>query len=143
MKVLTEFVGSFLFMFAISLAAVGGSPLAPLAIGGALMAMVYMGGHVSGAHYNPAISLAALLRGKLEQKDFIPYVLAQCVGSLAAFLMGSFVTGKTVDIAPGAGVTAMQALLVEIIFTTALALVVLNVATAKATAGNSFYGLAI
>ena len=53
MKVFTEFVGTFLFLFTISLAGVSGSPLTPVAIGGALMVMVYMGGHWSGAHYNP------------------------------------------------------------------------------------------
>ena len=60
MKLLTEFVGSFFFLLIIALAAVSGSPLAPLAIGGALMTMVYMGGHISGGHYNPAVSLGVL-----------------------------------------------------------------------------------
>jgi aquaporin Z len=143
MKVLTEFIGSFLFMFAISLAAVSGSPIAALAIGGALLTMVYMGGHHSGAHYNPAVSTAFLIRKKLEAADFLPYVMAQILGSICAFGLGFYVTGKGVAIAPGEGVDTIKALVVEIVFTLMLALTVFNVATHKKVANNSFYGLAI
>lgn len=141
MKLLTEFVGSFLFMFAIALAASGGAPLAPLAIGGALMVMVYMGGHISGGHYNPAVSLAATIRGALDAKDLVPYWAAQVLGSIAAFLTGKWILSETVPIAPTVDTT--KALVVEAIFTLALCLVVLNVATAKKTSGRGFYGLAI
>ncbi len=143
MKLLTEFVGSFLFMLAISLAVAGGGGLAPVAIGCALMVMVYMGGHISGAHYNPAVSLAILIRGKMDGKDLIPYWIAQILGGIAAFMVGYWLTGTTSGIAPGEGVEPLKAVVVEVLFTCMLALVVLNVATAKATAGNSFYGLAI
>lgn len=143
MKVLTEFIGTFLFLFTISLAAIGGSPLAPLAIGCALMVMVYMGGHVSGAHYNPAVSLAVLIRGKMTPSDFVQYVIAQLVAGVLAFFAGRWVAGIPVQLAPGVGVQPGQALLVEVIFTFMLAMVVLNVATAKQTAGRGFYGLAI
>jgi aquaporin Z len=143
MKPLTEFVGSFLFMFTIALAAVGGSPIAPIAIGGALMVMVYMGGHHSGAHYNPAVSLAILMRGKMESKELAPYWIAQIAGGILAFALGGFVVGKTNDLAPAATAGVLQALIVEILFTMMLALVVLNVATHPKVDGNSFYGLAI
>lgn len=143
MKVLTEFVGTFLFLFVISLAAVNGSPLAPLAIGGALMVMVYMGGHRSGAHYNPAVSFGLLLQKKMPAKDFGPYVVAQVVAGILAFWTGYFITGKTVAIAPGSGFNATQALVVEVLFTLALVLVVMNVAASKKTEGNNYYGLAI
>lgn len=142
-KLLTEVIGSMLFMFAISLAAVNGSPLAPLAIGAALMTMVYMGGHVSGGHYNPAVSLAVLIRGKMSGGEFVSYVIAQTIGSVIAFGLGFFASGKGVGIAPGVNVSVAQALIVEILFTMMLALVVLNVATTKKIDGNSFYGLAI
>jgi aquaporin Z len=117
--------------------------LTPLAIGGALMCMVYMGGHISGGHYNPAVSLAVLLRGKMDAKDFVPYVVAQVLGGLAAFMLGWWLSGKTPGIAPAEGVDAIKAVVNEAIFTLMLALTVLNVATHKKTEGNSFYGLAI
>ena len=143
MKALTEFVGTFIFLFAISLAAVSGSPLAPLAIGGALMVMVYMGGHRSGGHYNPAVSFAFFLQRKLSTKDFITYVLAQVIAGICAFALGHFIMGKPVLIEPGANFTQAKALLVEIIFTMALVLVVMNTAASKKTEGKGFYGLAI
>lgn len=142
MKLLTEFVGSFLFMLVIAMAAVSGSPFAPLAIGTALMTMVYMGGHISGAHYNPAVSLAVLLRGKMTPQEFIGYVVAQLLGSLAAFFLGFWLSGSTPGMTVGS--ESMGAAFVnEAVFTFMLALTVLNVATSSKTAGNSFYGLAI
>lgn len=143
MKALTEFVGTFIFLFAISLAAVSGSPLAPLAIGAALMVMVYMGGHRSGGHYNPAVSFAFFLQRKLSAKDFVTYVLAQVIAGICAFALGHFIMDKPVLIEPGANFTPAKALIVEIIFTMALVLVVLNVAASKKTEGRGFYGLAV
>lgn len=143
MKVVTEFVGTFIFLFTISLAAVNGSPLAPLAIGGALMVMVYMGGHRSGGHYNPAVSFGFFLQKKLSASDFVGYIVAQIVAGAAAFALGWYITGKTVAIEPGAGYDAIKALIVEIVFTLALVLVVMNVAASKKTEGRGFYGLAI
>jgi aquaporin Z len=140
-RYLTEFIGTFFLVFTIGLTA--SIPLAPLAIGAMLMVMVYMGGHISGAHYNPAISLAVLLRGKLSAIDFIPYVVCQLAGALAAAYLVFLFTGEVTVPIPGAKYTAVTAILVEAIFTFALALVVLNVATAKSTEGNSYYGLAI
>lgn len=142
-KLLTEFIGTFFLVLTIGLAVTSGSPLAPLAIGAILTAMVYMGGHISGAHYNPAVSLTMLLRGKMSNGDFVPYVVAQLLGSTAAAAAVHLIVGKTFAPAAGEGVAMMPALLVEVLFTFALALVVLNVATHKATSGNSHYGVAI
>ncbi len=142
-KLLTEFIGTFFLVLTIGLTVMGGVSMAPLAIGAALMVMVYMGGHVSGAHYNPAVSLAVFLRGKLSAADLIPYWLAQIAGAVAAALVAFVIMGSTFAPAPGGDVLFVPALLVEILFTFALALVVLNSATAAATEGNSFYGLAI
>ena len=144
-KYLTEFIGTFFLVLSISLAVLQQAPLAPLAIGATLMVMVYMGGHVSGAHYNPAVSFAALLRGKLGLIDFGVYVIVQIVAAVAASAVALVILGKGKTFAPGPGkdVTVIAALLVEGLYTFALALVVLNVATAKKTANNSFYGLAI
>jgi aquaporin Z len=142
-KYLTELIGTFFLVLTIGLTVLGGSPLAPLAIGAALMVMVYMGGHVSGGHYNPAISLAVFLRGALKGGDLLPYVLFQLVGALLASGVVYRVMGHTFAPAPAAGTSSMAAFTVELLFTFALCLVWLNVATAQQTAGNSFYGLAI
>jgi aquaporin Z len=142
-RYLTEFVGTFFLVFTIGCSVLGGTPLAPLAIGASLMAMVYMGGHISGAHYNPAVSLALVLRGSFAAKEYGPYVAAQLLGAIAAGFAVYAVTGQTFVPAPSQTASTVAALLVEILYTTALALVVMNVATAPATAGNSFYGLAI
>lgn len=107
------------------------------------MVMVYMGGHRSGAHYNPAVSFALLLQGKMSVTEFVSYVVAQIVAGIAAFGLGFYITGKTVAIEPGAGFDGTKALIVEILFTMMLALVVLNSAASKKTEGNWFYGLAI
>lgn len=141
-KLLTEFVGTFLFLIVISLAGPIG-PLAPLAIGAALMTMVYMGGHVSGAHYNPAVTFALFLRRKISASDMGLYWLVQLAAAVAAFAFGYLVSGHSGGIHPGPKVEWLQALAVEVAFTTALALVVLNVAATNITQGNSFYGLAI
>jgi aquaporin Z len=138
-----ELVGTFFLVFTIGCTVVGNGagPLAPLAIGSALMVMVFAGGHISGGHYNPAVTLGVWLRGKCEAKDLVPYMTSQIIGSVLAALAVKYL--KT-----GAAVTPMTlstlpALLAEFLFTFALVFVVLNSATAKGTAGNSFYGLAI
>lgn len=140
---LTEFIGTFFLVLTIGLTVTAGTPFAPVAIGSALMAMVYMGGHVSGAHYNPAVSLAVLLIGRMTPKDLAGYVVAQILGAIAAAAAVHVLTGQTFAPAPGAGFTAGTALIAELLFTFALALVVLNVAASAGTKGNSFYGLAI
>jgi aquaporin Z len=89
------------------------------------------------------VSLAVLLRGKLQPRDVAPYMVAQIVGALAAAVVVYVVLGRTFAPAPGNGVSATGALLVEVLYTTALCLVVLHSATAPQTTGNSFYGLAI
>ncbi|NOX59442.1 MAG: porin [Planctomycetes bacterium] len=142
-KYITEFIGTFFLVFAIGMASLSGSSLAPVAIGSMLMVMVYMGGHISGAHYNPAVTFAILLRGKMEAKDVVPYVIAQIAGSLCASCTVYWLMGKTFAPAPGVDVGMWQALGAEMVLTFALVIVVLNVATAKKTEGNSYYGLAI
>jgi aquaporin Z len=141
-RLLTEFVGTFIFLTAISLSSNAGV-LAPLAIGLTLMGMVYMGGHVSGAHYNPAVSLGLLLRGVLDARTMIAYWVAQLVAGGLAFAFGYLLSSHTPGIHPGDGVSWYASLGAEIVFSTALVLVVLNVAATKETSGNSFYGLAI
>ena len=142
MKYLVEFIGTFFLVFTIGMSVLtpGAGPLPPLAIGSVLMVMIFAGGHVSGAHYNPAVTLAVFLRGRCSKADVLPYMAAQVVAGMAAagvalFLKGAAATPGEIDI--------VKALVAEFLFTFALAYVVLNVATAKGTSGNSFYGLAI
>jgi aquaporin Z len=141
-KYLVEFIGTFFLVFTVGASVRSGAPLAPLAIGASLMVMIFAGGHISGGHFNPAVSWGVFLRGKLTGADLIPYWVAQfAAGLVAAFIVTYLFSG------PPAGGPALHgtvpSLIVEFLFTFALVWVVLNTATAKGTAGNSFYGLAI
>jgi aquaporin Z len=140
-KLAVEFIGTFFLVFTVGMATRTAGTLAPLAIGAVLMVMVFAGGHVSGAHYNPAVSLAVLLRGKLTAHECVAYVAAQGLAAIAAASVVALLgyTPPAAAIVAGAG----KMLIVEFLFTFALAYVVLNVATAQDTEGNSFYGLAI
>ena len=142
-KYLVEFIGTFFLVFVVGLCVIspGAGAMAPLAIGTTLMVMVYAGGHISGGHYNPAVTLAVWMRGKCDKGDVPAYMVAQFIAAaVAAFLVGYLKQGSLITaLSPN----ILQAFLVEVIFTFALAFVVLNTATAKGTQGNSFYGLAI
>mgnify|MGYP000866561341 CR=1 FL=1 len=140
-KLAVELIGTFFLVFTIGMAVASGSPLAPLAIGSALMVMIFAGGHVSGGHFNPAVSTAAMLRGKLTSAEFGPYLIAQVAGAVLAAIV-VIVMGADGDDPPGVP-NVGKALIAEFLFTFALCWVVLNVATASETDGNSFYGLAI
>jgi aquaporin Z len=140
-RLAVEFIGTFFLVFTVGMAAATAGRLAPLAIGGVLMVMVFAGGHVSGAHYNPAVSTAVLLRGKLTPGEYGAYVATQAVAALVAAAVVAILGYAPAHQAVVASAGKMLA--VEFLFTFALAYVVLNVATAKDTEGNSFYGLAI
>ena len=145
-KYLTECIGTFFLVLTVGLTTQQGpgvAAFAPLAIGTSLMIMVYMGGHISGGHYNPSVTLAVYLRGKLPAREVLPYWIAQLVGAVVAATVVYVALGKTYALAPGQGVSAATAVLIEAIFAFALSLVVLNTATAPDVEGNSFYGLAI
>jgi aquaporin Z len=144
MKYVYEFIGTFFLMLTVGMTVLNPGSVglfAPLAIGSALAVMVFAGGHLSGGHYNPAVSLAVFLRNKLSINDLVLYWIAQLVGAVAAAYITLYFKG-----APSASplqLDVTKALLAEFIFTFALCYVVLNVATARATAGNSYFGLAI
>jgi aquaporin Z len=142
-KYITEFIGTFFLVLTVGFCVVSNAPLGALAIGSSLMIMIYMGGHISGGHYNGAVSLAVFLRGKIDLPTFIGYLVSQLLGAIAAALIVYAVVGKTFPLAPAATATSIQALIVETLYTFALCLVVLNVATSPDTEGNSYYGLAI
>lgn len=142
-KYLTELIGTFFLVFTVGCTVIAGGSgvIPPLAIGAALMVMIFAGGHVSGGHYNPAVTLGVWLRGRCDAKDLAGYWVSQVIGAALAAAAVKFVKGavEVTAMTPATG----PALLAEFLFTFALVYVVLNVATAKANAGNSFYGLAI
>ena len=142
-KYIAEFIGTFFLILTIGCTVIPGSPgvIPPLAIGAALMVMVYAAGHISGGHLNPAVTLAVCIRGRCEAKDVIPYWVVQVLAGIAAALVAVFLVGKSGI--PLEIKNLPAAFVAEFLFTFALAYVVLNTATAKGNAGNSFYGLAI
>jgi aquaporin Z len=143
-KYLVEFIGTFFLVLTVGCTGLPkGDPLAALAIGSALMVMIFAGGHVSGAHYNPAVTLAVWVRGKCPTRDLAPYMAAQVAAAVAAALIALWLRGEGPAQTPRDGAWVARAIVAEFLFTFALAYVVLNVATANGTAGNSFYGLAI
>lgn len=144
-KLVVEAIGTFFLVFTVGQTVMkpqDAGNLAPLAIGSALMIMVYAGGHVSGGHFNPAVSLGVTMRGKLPWMEAGPYMVAQVVGAVLAALLVIFLKGGQAK-PPESGENVVPKLIAEFLFTFALVYVVLNSATAKGTANNSFYGLAI
>ena len=143
-KLVMEAIGTFFLVLTIGQVVLdpgAAGALAPIAIGGVLAVMVYAGGHISGAHYNPAVSLAVWLRGKATAAEFGLYSVAQVAAAIVAAVVVGFLKGGG-GIAPG-DIPLAPVLVAEIVFTFALAFVVLNVATARGTEGNSYFGLAI
>ena len=148
-KYIVELIGTFFLVLTVGQTVVDAKPdsasaaLAPLAIGSALMVMIYAGGHLSGGHYNPAVTLAVWIRGRCDTKDVIPYWIAQVAGAALAAITVIYFKGHAQPDGTGPAMDIPKGFLAELLFTFALAYVVLNSATSKATAGNSFYGLAI
>ena len=143
-KYIAEFIGTFFLVLTVGCTGIGAAAgvIAQLAIGAVLMVMVFAGGHISGGHYNPAVTLGVLIRDKVKPVDVVPYWIAQFLAAAVAALLVSKM------LRAGAPVTAIApkvapALLAEFLFTFALVYIVLNTATAEGTSGNSFYGLAI
>jgi aquaporin Z len=145
-KPLVEFIGTFFFVLTIGLAVIdpGAGAITPLVIGSSLMLMIFAGGHISGGHYNPAVTLAVTMRGKCQPAEAPLYMIGQLLGAAAASWVVCFLRGQaTMDAITPMTQAIGPALTAEFLYTFALCWVVLNVATAKGTVGNSFYGLAI
>ena len=146
-KYAVEAIGTFFLVFTVGVAVGSASPLAPLGIGAVLMVMVYAGGHLSGGHYNPAVTLAVLVRRRIGLRDAVAYLLVQ----IGAGLLAAVAVREIIDPALGTHAAMMMlsrrglgaAFVAELLFTFALCYVVLNVATSKSHPDNSFYGLAI
>ena len=145
-KLITEFIGTFFLTLTICLAVVFGtvdSEFAPFAIASTLMVMIYAGGHVSGAHYNPAVTVAIYLRGSCEKSDIAPYSASQMAAATMAAVIASEVFMPGESGGEEMVMEAVPALAAELVFTFALAYVILNVATSESTEGNGYYGAAI
>ncbi|MCZ6554488.1 MAG: aquaporin [Thermodesulfobacteriota bacterium] len=142
-KYVVELIGTFFLVLTIGLVVIepGAGAFAPLAIGSILMVMIYAGGHISGGHYNPAVTLAVWMRGRCSGNDVPGYMISQFTGGIiaafAVFLIKGDVLVEATVLSP------IPSLLAEFLFTFALCFVVLNVATSKNTSGNSYFGLAI
>jgi aquaporin Z len=134
---LIEFIGTFFLVLTIALTG------NPIAIGAVLIAMIYMGGYISGGHYNPAVTLGLLLSNKIKRQPALQYMLSQFLGGIAATLTAFYLTGTYFLARPSADASYFQALLVEILFTFALVSVVHHTAATKKTKDNQYYGLAI
>jgi len=142
-KYIAEFIGTFFLVLTVGCTVIPSAAgvIPALAIGAVLMVMIFAGGHISGGHFNPAVTFAIFIRGRLELKDVIPYWLAQIAAGVVAALVAMWLVGKG---GTPLEITNIPAVFVaEFLFTFALAYVVLNCATAKGTLDNSFYGLAI
>jgi aquaporin Z len=142
-KYITELIGTFFLVLTIGCTVISGGSgvVPPLAIGSVLMVMIFAGGHISGGHYNPAVTLGVWVRGRVAAKDVAPYMVFQVVGAVIAAMAVKSLAVGTVHAAMTPAI--VPALLAEFLFTFALVFVVLNVATSRDTAGNSYFGYAI
>ena len=142
-KYIAEFIGTFFLVLTVGCSVIPGAAgvIPAIAIGAVLMVMIFAGGHISGGHFNPAVTFAIFIRGRLELKDVIPYWLAQIAAGVVAAFVAVWLVGK--DGTPLEITNIPVVFVAEFLFTFALAYVVLNCATAKGTLDNSFYGLAI
>jgi aquaporin Z len=141
-RYIVEFIGTFFLVFTVGMVSIdpGAGDLAPLAIGSVLAVMIYAGGHISGGHYNPAVTLAVWLRGKASASGAVGYWAAQLAAGVVAALIVLFLKDSSASLAT---FDVVPALVAEFLFAFALAFVVLNVATARSTDGNSYFGFAI
>jgi len=140
---LMELLGTAILVFTIQVTAGLGSTGAPFAIAAIFITLVFAGGPISGAHYNPAITLAVKLRGKCSFQDLIEFWIAQVLGGFLGALLGGIMTGTFTTIGVGEGFNFTQAMLAELIFTFVLCFVVLGVTTSNKATDNHYYGLAI
>jgi len=143
-KGMMELVGTAVLLMTIEIAVANAGNLAGIAIGVVLICIVYAGGHISGAQYNPAVSLAIMLRGKMTLHEMLQYWIFQIAGGVIGAILGGTIAGNFAMIGVGAGFTGTQAFLAEVVYTFLLCFVVLSVATHSGVDGsNSYYGAAI
>jgi aquaporin Z len=143
-KYAVEAIGAFFLTFVVVMSVLSHSVFTPLAAGATLMVMIYAGGHISGGHYNPAVTMGALVRRRIGIGEAVGYWIAQVVGGVVAAVIGrAVVNPPAVSTLTLTGHAEAAAAVVELLFTFALCYVMLNVATSKDQPGNGFFGLAI
>eukprot|EP01120_Amphizonella_sp_Union-15-10_P013514 TRINITY_DN626_c0_g1_i1.p1 TRINITY_DN626_c0_g1~~TRINITY_DN626_c0_g1_i1.p1 ORF type:complete len:264 (+),score=26.45 TRINITY_DN626_c0_g1_i1:46-792(+) len=144
---LMEFIGTFFLVFTVSCNVLEENSFAAISIGSILMCTVFMGGYISGAHYNPAVTVAVLIRGKIGKFDALFYVLIQLLASIGACLAAYFIFDRTFALSPSFASRyprpIVSAIWCEVVYTFLLCSVVLHTATTKSQEGNYFFGLAI
>ena len=143
-KLLTEFIGTFFLSLTISVSVIHHEyEYMPFAIASTLMVVIYAGGHISGAHYNPAVTISVYLRGSCNKDDVLPYIASQILAAvIAALVADRFLTTKEyydVELFT----LGSEAVVAEFLFTFLLAYVILNVATTESKSGNGYYGASI
>jgi len=139
-----EFYGTMMLTLVIALTVGQNAPLAPIAIGSILMGSVFTYGHLSGGHFNPAVSFAVMIRGKLTPLRWVFYAISQVTGGICGAALGQYILPEGVDTpVPGYNNELPSAFAAEFFFSLALATTVLNTATTVSVGQNSFYGLAI
>jgi len=143
-KLASEFIGTYILVLTVGLNVLGKSPAGAFSIAASLMCMIYALGDVSGANFNPAVSLALVINGALDAATAAAYMAVQIVGGVAAaFTYSSIYSGESFPLGPGAGYKTSQALTAETAFTFVLCLVVLCAAVNAKTKSENFFGLAI
>jgi len=143
-KLASEFIGTYILVLTVGLNVLGKSAAGAFSIAASLMCMIYALGDVSGANFNPAVSLALLIKGALPPVDAGAYMGVQILGGIAAaFTYSGIYSGQAFPLGPGAGYKTSQALAAETAFTFVLVLVVLCAAVSDKTKSENFFGLAI
>lgn len=146
-KYLVEFIGVLLLVLTVVLATNNPAiaPMAPMAIGFMLVAMTYAASHISGAHLNPAVTLAMIMRGKTERNEAAAYMVFQIMGGVIAAAIGAYLhgSGGEAAIPLHSNHDPIASGLAEFLGAFAVTYVLLQVSTTSSNAGNSYYGLAI
>jgi aquaporin Z len=136
-KLIIEFLGTFFLVLVVALTG------NPVAIGAVLIALVYMGGYISGAHYNPAVTLALWVNDKVGSPEALRFIATQLLAGIAAAAVYFFIHGSSFVPHIGENVSLVSASLIEMLFTFLLCTVIFHVAVATKTRNNQYFGAAI
>lgn len=136
-KLIMEFIGTFFLLLVVAFTG------NPLAIGAILVALVYMGGYISGAHYNPAVTVSLWISNKIKSGEALKYIGVQMVAGVVAAAFFNVIDGSKFLPTPSLNADIAGAFLIEALLTFLLCSVILHVAATDKTKGNNYYGIAI